>query len=113
MGRITWYAFKKEKKQKKKKQKNKNKNTDVNAWRASQPHGGGEAYLQELLLKQSPCESQIELDLSRTFPTHELFAPGERGLAELRTVLLAYAIHNPTIGYCQGMSYLAATLLIR
>jgi len=30
----------------------------------------------------------------------------------LRNILSAYASHNPTVGYCQGMNFLAATLLL-
>lgn len=46
----------------------------------------------------------IEKDLHRNFPTHELFG-GEYekiGRAELYNVLKAYAVHNPSDGYCQA-----------
>ena len=30
----------------------------------------------------------------------------------LRRVLVAYSVHEPVVGYCQGMNYLAAMLLL-
>jgi hypothetical protein len=42
-------------------------------------------------------------DLDRTFPNHLIYELGE-GQRRLRRVLLAYAQHNPHIGYCQSMN---------
>ncbi|MBA0677425.1 hypothetical protein Goari_018835, partial [Gossypium aridum] len=42
---------------------------------------------------------QIEKDLPRTFPGHP--ALNDRGRDTLRRLLLAYARHNPSVGYCQ------------
>ncbi|MED6147975.1 hypothetical protein PIB30_048835 [Stylosanthes scabra] len=44
-------------------------------------------------------KKQIEKDITRTFPGHP--ALDERGRNSLRRVLLAYARHNPSVGYCQ------------
>ncbi|KAK6472883.1 hypothetical protein HHUSO_G27502 [Huso huso] len=59
---------------------------------------------------------QIALDLQRSFPTHRSLmgdAPEAiEGQAKLFRVLIAYAIYNPWIGYSQGMSYIAAMLLM-
>ncbi|XP_034541916.1 small G protein signaling modulator 3 isoform X2 [Notolabrus celidotus] len=60
---------------------------------------------------------QIALDLQRSFPTHRSLM-GEspeaiEGQAKLFRVLIAYAKYNPQIGYCQGMSYIAAVLLMQ
>lgn len=56
----------------------------------------------------------IERDLSRTFPTHRLFehcnGPGQQSL---RRLLRSYANRNPVVGYCQGMGFVAATLLVQ
>lgn len=42
---------------------------------------------------------QIELDLNRTMPGHELFNDGSEGGAKLRRILVAYSIHiNRAIG---------------
>jgi Rab-GTPase-TBC domain len=57
------------------------------------------------------CVKQIDLDLTRTFPEHAYFQGGE-GLAKLRGALMAYAAHNPAIGYCQSMNYVAGLLLL-
>ncbi|CAH1786630.1 unnamed protein product [Owenia fusiformis] len=59
---------------------------------------------------------QILLDLDRTYPTHNLYmgngGPAREGKASLFRVLSLYARYNPTIGYCQGMSYIAGMLLM-
>lgn len=34
------------------------------------------------------------------------------GRETLRRVLAAYALHNPKVGYCQGMNFLAGLLLL-
>ncbi|XP_056307892.1 USP6 N-terminal-like protein isoform X3 [Danio aesculapii] len=59
---------------------------------------------------------QIALDLQRSFPTHRTLM-GDRpeaieGQAKLFRVLSAFARYNPLIGYVQGMSYIAAVLLM-
>ncbi|KAI7729763.1 hypothetical protein M8C21_003069 [Ambrosia artemisiifolia] len=56
------------------------------------------------------CRKQIEKDLQRTFPGHP--ALNEEGRNSLRRLLLAYARHNPAVGYCQGMNFFAAMLLL-
>eukprot|EP00708_Paratrimastix_pyriformis_P003623 GAFH01002409.1.p1 GENE.GAFH01002409.1~~GAFH01002409.1.p1 ORF type:complete len:377 (-),score=60.28 GAFH01002409.1:50-1048(-) len=53
----------------------------------------------------------VEMDLDRTFPGHPAFA-SPAGQAALRSVLTALVVLRPEIGYCQGMSFLAATLLL-
>ncbi|KAF8977420.1 hypothetical protein BGZ46_007407 [Entomortierella lignicola] len=73
-------------------------------------------YYKELLSRQSlescQCWGDIEMDLHRTFPTNVLFGPGGQGIDKLKHILLAYSLHNPTVGYCQGMNLLAGTLLL-
>jgi len=54
---------------------------------------------------------QIDLDVSRTFPSHKVFGTSA-GRGKLRSVLLAYARRNPAVGYVQGMGFLAAVLLL-
>ncbi|KAJ0959645.1 putative Rab-GTPase-TBC domain-containing protein [Helianthus annuus] len=49
-------------------------------------------------------------DLPRTFPGHP--ALNEEGRNSLRRLLLAYARHNPDVGYCQAMNFFAAMLLL-
>lgn len=52
--------------------------------------------------------SQIELDLRRTLPSNCT----DNQCDALRRVLCAYAAFNPSIGYCQGMSFIAAVPLL-
>jgi hypothetical protein len=72
----------------------------------------------------------IERDLNRTFPDNDRFKPDDRpttseqsrGVGEtenetsmikaLRRVLQAFAVHNPNIGYCQSLNFIAGLLLL-
>ena len=54
--------------------------------------------------------TDIQKDLHRQFPSHELFMKQE-GQDMLFNVLKAYAVHYPEIGYCQAQCPLAAVLL--
>jgi hypothetical protein len=53
----------------------------------------------------------IARDISRTFPNVAFFQTAE-GRAKLQRVLHAYAIHDPAVGYCQGMAFVAGSLLL-
>lgn len=71
----------------------------------------------EALLKKPLSQakiSEIERDVHRTYPSHERFEgqEGAKGRAELQEVLQATVIAEPNVGYCQGMNFVAATLLI-
>lgn len=59
----------------------------------------------------SEVAHQIELDLPRTFPGNTWMST-EEGRSALRRVLVAFSVHEPTVGYCQGMNYLGAMLLM-
>jgi len=49
----------------------------------------------------------------RTWTDKKLFAQKiESGQNSLFNVLKAYSKHNPEVGYCQGMNYLAALILV-
>lgn len=71
---------------------------------------------EELLsygLEHSKDIRQIDLDVNRTYRNHIMFR--ERYSTKqcmLFRVLVAYSIHNSEIGYCQGMSQIAALLLM-
>jgi TBC1 domain family member 14 len=56
--------------------------------------------------------SCIDADLNRTFPQMKLFGDGGHWGDDLRCVLEAFACHRPDVGYVQGMSYIAAMLLL-
>ena len=59
---------------------------------------------------------EIDRDVVRTMPSHPLFSPsteeGETNRAKLQRVLLAVSNAQSEVGYCQGMNFVAATLLI-
>ena len=50
-------------------------------------------------------------DLPRTFPGHR-WVEGEEGQEALRRVLVALSLHCKEVGYCQGLNFLAAMLLL-
>ena len=55
-------------------------------------------------------EDAVELDVRRTFPEHPRLT--EEFVERMRRVLLAYAKRNPEVGYCQGMNFVAASILL-
>ncbi|XP_062582307.1 uncharacterized protein LOC134244056 isoform X1 [Saccostrea cucullata] len=79
----------------------------------------GQHYYRNLcnMLPDSPLAAryrkQISLDLMRTMPSNMKFSSqGCKGVMDLQDVLLAYCVHNPTIGYCQGMNFIVGLALI-
>jgi len=49
----------------------------------------------------------------RTFPTYPYFSQATRvGLESLERLLHAYAVKDPEVGYCQGLSFVAGMMLI-
>lgn len=66
-----------------------------------------------LITKDSNCENVIQRDIARTFPAHDFFKEaGGLGQDSLYRVSKAYAVYDTEVGYCQGLSFLAATLLL-
>ena len=55
---------------------------------------------------------QIELDLDRTYTELGLFGSQGPYQQALRDVLMAYSCYRPSVGYVQGMGYIASTLLL-
>ena len=54
-------------------------------------------------------ESQILLDIYRTFPEDPYF--NEEKINSLKNVLTAYSRRNCTLGYCQGFNYMVGKIL--
>ena len=50
-------------------------------------------------------------DVDRTFPTHPFYKEQHNQIA-LRNVLYLYSLHNPKVGYCQAMNFLAGVMLV-
>ncbi|XP_039120692.1 LOW QUALITY PROTEIN: growth hormone-regulated TBC protein 1 [Dioscorea cayenensis subsp. rotundata] len=73
------------------------------------------SYYNDLLVaiegKVTPATMQIDHDLPRTFPCHPWLDTPE-GKAALRRVLVAYSFRDSDVGYCQGLNYIAALLLL-
>ena len=61
--------------------------------------------------KESSVEL-IKLDVSRTFPQLCIFQKGGPYYDLLHSLLGAYACYRPDVGYVQGMSFIAAVLLL-
>ncbi|KAK6046937.1 TBC domain protein [Cooperia oncophora] len=59
---------------------------------------------------------EIEKDLNRQFPNHEMFSRngkfGEAGKEDLFQLLKAYTVLHPEEGYCQGQAPVASVLLM-
>jgi hypothetical protein len=64
------------------------------------------------LLGREGTVSRIKVDLPRTFPQLAFFNPGGPLHERLRDVLQTFCFFRPDCGYVQGMSYLAAMLLL-
>ncbi|KAF7321291.1 ABC1-domain-containing protein [Mycena kentingensis (nom. inval.)] len=66
------------------------------------------------LLKQSSShEKSITRDLGRTFPHHDYFTNGQGiGQENLFNVLKAYSLYDEAVGYCQGLPFVVAILLL-
>lgn len=74
-----------------------------------------ESYYDDLIRategKVTAATRQIDHDLPRTFPGHPWLDTPE-GQASLRRVLVAYSFRDSDVGYCQGLNYVAALLLL-
>ncbi|XP_021735232.1 TBC1 domain family member 2A-like [Chenopodium quinoa] len=74
-----------------------------------------ESYYDDLIKategKATAATKQIDHDLPRTFPGHPWLDTPE-GHAALRRVLVGYSFRDSYVGYCQGLNYVAALLLL-
>ena len=57
-------------------------------------------------------EWQAAVDIEKDLGEPQQQLPVGAGIAELRRVLLAYALRNPGLGYCQSMNFITAMLLL-
>ncbi|KAF4665949.1 hypothetical protein FOZ61_010353 [Perkinsus olseni] len=70
-------------------------------------------FYETLLRKDLPAKigKVIEVDLRRTFPHHPAFQE-DVVVERLRNILWAFAAFHPDVGYCQGMNFIAATMMM-
>jgi hypothetical protein len=69
------------------------------------------ASLQDEGLQDQPALREISVDVDRTLANNVFFREGI-GKNRLRDILIAFAHHNPDIGYSQGLNIIAANLLL-
>lgn len=75
--------------------------------------GGNGGKAEEMMESERSAHKAIMLDLPRTFPELSFFhAEGSHYEYALRDVLEAFLYLKPDVGYSQGMSFLAAVLLL-
>lgn len=65
-----------------------------------------------LITKETKCEDIILRDVNRTFPAHDFFRDDGVGQESLYKVSKAYSVYDEEVGYCQGLSFIAASLLL-
>ncbi|KAJ8981384.1 hypothetical protein NQ317_002578 [Molorchus minor] len=63
-------------------------------------------------IDQESSMDVIQLDISRTFPHLCIFQEGGPYSDTLHALLAAYVCYRPDVGYVQGMSYIAAILIL-
>ncbi|GBG63586.1 hypothetical protein CBR_g38652 [Chara braunii] len=79
--------------------------------KASMPPDYYQSLLREMEGRETAATRQIDNDLRRTFPGHP-WLDTEAALRSLRRILVAYSWRETSVGYCQGMNYVAAYLLV-
>ncbi|XP_028826513.1 TBC1 domain family member 12-like isoform X2 [Denticeps clupeoides] len=72
---------------------------------------GSEAEMASLADRESSLDL-IKLDIARTFPSLFIFQKGGPYHDLLHSVLGAYTCYRPDVGYVQGMSFIAAVLIL-
>lgn len=66
-----------------------------------------------LISKECSAELIIKKDIHRTFPAHDYFKEvGGVGQDTLFNISKAYAAYDTEVGYCQGLTFIAASLLL-
>nr|CDS24377.1 rab GTPase activating protein 1 [Echinococcus granulosus] len=84
-------------------------------WQMLAGFQGADSGLTEVyrILLTKPCRFDVEIqrDLPRTFPAHDFFKD-RAGQEILFQLTRAYALYDEAVGYCQGISFIAAALLL-
>ena len=96
-----------------KKNKNNNDDSDINSSSMSLSTKKIYAkYIKHTLDKEKSI-NLIDLDIERTFPYMGVFKKDSQLGENLREILRIFVVSRPDIGYVQGLSYIAATLLLQ
>lgn len=66
----------------------------------------------ELWKRKSQYEEAIIADVGRTYPSLHFFSRGQEGYNKLFRILKAVSLTFPRIGYCQGISFFSAIILL-
>ncbi|CAL8143642.1 unnamed protein product [Orchesella dallaii] len=67
-----------------------------------------------LLGKECENEEVILRDITRTFPANDYFKEsGGKGQEQLHRISKGYAVYDTEVGYCQGISFIGAALLLQ
>ncbi|RLN51405.1 hypothetical protein BBJ29_000662 [Phytophthora kernoviae] len=80
-----------------------------------QENEGAEYYanlVKEAETMETDTFRQIELDIDRTFGHSGTTVCTDSGRAQLRRILRAYSLRNPSVGYCQGLNFIVAFLML-
>ncbi|UYV73160.1 RABGAP1 [Cordylochernes scorpioides] len=81
--------------------------------RSKDDSGLAETYRLLINKQESNCENVIQRDIHRTFPAHDYFKDGGPGGQDaLYKLCKAYSLYDQEVGYCQGLSFLVAALLL-
>jgi len=71
-----------------------------------------EAHARPKSARFAAAKKQIQVDLKRTFAGNdECWLASSMGQRSMERVLLAYALHNDELGYCQSMTFVVGRLL--
>lgn len=69
---------------------------------------------RRLLCKECPNDDVIRRDITRTFSANDYFREsGGTGQELLYKLSKAYAVYDNEVGYCQGLTFLGAALLLQ
>ncbi|KTW28948.1 hypothetical protein T552_01578 [Pneumocystis carinii B80] len=71
-----------------------------------------EKLFETLCHEESPYDRIIKCDIARTFPCVEMFKEGGDGQKKLHLVLRAFSLYDIEVGYCQGLGFIVAPLLM-
>jgi len=61
----------------------------------------------------SSYEGNIKLDVPRTLSSHQFFSQHSEGQVKLFNVLKAFSNYHQEVGYCQGINFVTAILLLQ